>query len=419
MWVVAAVGCGSSGGAEPGALGLVAYSRSGGGELVVLDIARGAETVIDDAGPFGTLSFSRDGDEIAYVNSGREVFIASLEADVRAAGETGWYMANLRWEVGGWLWYPEGTNSRSFTIIVPPGSAAPRQLGTTRYVPVAGSPVESRLAFFKCSEAQPLVCDLIIERPDGSDRMVLASAVVAAGARFTPDGLRVVVAEQRDDGSRAISRRIDGAGGEIDLGPADGQMFESGPPPGLSLFSPDGSEILSLDGANLIALHLDGSGARTIAEPGPTRPWHAGFTPAGEVLFMQITNTEEPPDDTPEFAYTIRIAGVDGTVRTLRELDPACSIAMFSSSVATVSADGSLLAYDCGIVQRIADGAIVAELPAGRPLGFTPDGSTLFLSGTTLHMVDQAGDFRELGETYGSESQDVEGLQAAYLDPAR
>src|SRR4029078_12558800 len=119
-------------------------------------------------------------------------------------------------------------------------------------------------------------------------------------------------------------------------------------------------------------LRLDGSGARIVAEPGPTYAWLAGFTPAGDVLFMQETNTEDPPDDTPEFAYTTRIVEANGAVRTLRELDPYCGIAMFSSTVAAVSRDGSLLAYDCGIVQRVSDGEIVAELSTGgRPLGFT------------------------------------------------
>jgi len=105
----------------------------------------------------------------------------------------------------------------------------------------------------------------------------------------------------------------------------------------------------------------------------------------------------------------------DGAVRTLRDLDPDCSIAMFSSTVATVSPDGQLLAYDCGIVQHIPDGEIIAELSTGgRPLGFTPDGGTLFLSGTTLALVGADGQTQDLGETFGLENRAVEGLQAAY-----
>lgn len=417
--IIVLIGCGSSAGGDSGQLGSVAFSKSGTGELVVQEVAGGVPRSVDDTGPFGTISFSPDGTELSYVNGSREVFIATLNGDIRAVGETGWYMPSLQWEVGGWLWFPEGTSSRSSTIIVPPGSADSRQLGSPRYVPVAGSPVEPRLAFLECNETPPLSCDLVVERLDGSERVALATDIIAAGVQFTPDGTRVVIAEQRGDEFRAIARPTDGAGSDLDLGLADGTMYESGAPPGLSLFSPDGSELLSMDGSKLLALRLDGTGARPVAEPGPTHPWHAGFTPAGDVLFMQVTNTEDPPDDTPQFAYTIRLAEPNGTVRTLRDLDPHCSIAMSSSTVATVSSDGSLLAYDCGIVQRISDGEIIAELSSGgRPLGFTPDGGTLFLAGTRLVLVASDGQAQDLGETFGLENRDVEGLQAAYhLDP--
>lgn len=413
--MIVLIGCGSSGDSESGRLGSTAFSQSATGELVVQEVEGGKPRRVDDGGPFGTLSFSPDGTELAYVNGSREVFIATLDGDVRAAGETGWYMPSLRWEAGGWLWYPQGTSTRSSTIIVPPGSADIRQLSSSRYVPVAGSPVEARLAFLDCDETQPLSCDLVTERPDGSERLVLASDIAGGGARFTPDGSRVVIAEWRGDELRAIARALDDAGSDIDLGLADAIMYDSGAPPGLSLFSPDGGEILSMDGPTLLALRLDGSGARTVAEVGPTHSWRGGFTPAGDVLFVQEINTEEPPDDTPELAYTTTIAGADGSVRVLRELDRDCSVAMFSSTVATVSRDGALLAYDCGLVQRISDGEIVAELgTAGRPLGFTPDGGTLFLAGTTIVLLGADGQTRDLGETFGLENRAVEGLQAAY-----
>lgn len=409
------LGCSSSTGGDSGYLGVIAFSRSGTGELVVQQVAERETRAVDRRGPFGTISFSSDGTELAYVNESREVFIATLDADVRPVGETGGFMPSLQWEAGGWLWFPDGTSSESSTIIVPPESADPRRLGSPRYVPVAGSPVEARLAFLDCNDTS--LCDLVTERPDGRERLVLATDIAAVGVQFTPDGSHIVIAEQRGDELRAIARPTDGSGPDVDLGLADGDMYRSGAPPGLSLFSPDGSEILSMDGSTLVALRLDGSGAQVVAESGPTYPWQAGFTPAGDVLFMQETNTEDPPDDTPVFAYTTRVVDANGAVRTLRELDPYCGIAMFSSSVATVSSDGSLLAYDCGVVQRVSDGDIVAELSTGgRPLGFTPDGGTLFLAGTTLVLVGGDGQVEELGETFGPENRQVEGLQAAYIN---
>lgn len=397
----------------------MAFSRSRDGELVVQEIGGGTH-VVDRAGPFGTISFSPDGTELAYVDEKRQVFVATLDGEVRAVGGTGCFMPSLQWEVGGWFWYPEGSSARDSTTVVLPGSAGTRQLDADEFVRVAGSPTEPRLAYLDCAEALPQSCvsDLVIERPDGSDRVVLASGIAASGVVFSPDGGRIVVAEQRGDQFRAVARPVDGAGPDVDLGPASGQMYVYGPPPGLSLFSPDGEEILSMDGSALVALRLDGGGARTIADPGPTYAWHAGFTPAGDVLFMQVVNTEQPPDDTPEFAYTTRVVGADGKARTLRALDPECGIALYAPTVATVSADGALIAYDCGIVQRISDGEVIADLAAlSRPLGFTPDGGTLFLVGTEILLVGEDGSSRTLGETFGAENQDVEGLQAAYHRP--
>lgn len=394
---------------------LVAFSEEVSGNLVFLDLASGDRRVLDGPGPFGSVSFAKDGARVSYVNADRDVFIATVDGQVQLLDDTGWYAPSLRWEIGGWLWYPEGSSTESSTVIVWPDAGTTRREGTTGFVRVAGSPVEPRLAFIDCGEGSPCPGDLIVERPDGSDRSELATGLVSKGVTFSPDGSHVVTAELRGDQVRAIARPING-GVDVDLGPGDDQMYLYGPPPGLSLFSPDGAEVLSVDGSRLLALRIDGSGQRTVAETGPTYPWHAGFTPAGEVLFMEEINTEDPPDDTPVFVYTTRVAAPDGSVRVLRELDPLCGISMISSTVASVSGDGSLLAYDCGIVQRISDGATVAELPSGgRPLGFTSGGQVVYLADTTLVLVGLDGSLLEVATTFGSENVDVFGLQAAYF----
>lgn len=421
--VILLVGCGLSGGADREPLGVVAFSQGGDGDLVVKEVAGGDARVIDDAGPFGGIVFSLDGTEMAYANANREVFIATLDGDVRAVGGTGSYLPGLHWEVGGWLWYSAGAGSRHWTTIVLPGSATTRQVGSIESVRIAGSPVEPRLAYLDCLErAYPCLVDLVVERPDGSERVVLATGIVAEGVQFTPDGSRVITAEQRGDEYRAIARAIDGSGSAVDLGPTRRDMYTYGPDPGLSLFSPDGTEILSMDGTTLVALRLDGSGARTIAAVGQIYAWRAGFTPAGDVLYMKSTNTEQPPDDTPEFAYTTRIVDTEGTVRTLRELDPACTIALVSFTAATVSSDTSLLAYECGIVQRISDGKIVAELGSGgSPLGFTPGGGVLYLAylmagePPPIVLVRGSEPPQRVGDTFGYEI----GRPAAFFNAAR
>lgn len=75
---VGLIGCGSSGGANPEPLGIVALSRGGDGDLVIQDLVGGDVRVIDDAGPFGAMAFSLDGTELAYANPSHEVFIAQL-----------------------------------------------------------------------------------------------------------------------------------------------------------------------------------------------------------------------------------------------------------------------------------------------------------------------------------------------------
>jgi hypothetical protein len=395
---------------------MIAYSAVGSGALTLLDLGSGQERVLDDGGPFGTISFSPDGTEIAYVNSEREVFVVSTDGERRAVGETKNYMPYVQWGHGGWLWYATGRESDVYSAVVPAGATEPRQVGTGRTVRINGSPVEARLAYADCDVDLPFGCTEVSEDPDGSNRVVLATDTDASGGHYSPDGSRIVFAEAEGDQVRVIARSSGGGGPAIDLGPGDDQMLEYGVPPGLGLFSPDGTEVLSLEGTKLIALRMDGSGQRTIADPGPTYPWHAGFTPSGDVLFKQEINTESPPDDTPEIAYTTIVADADGSLRTLLELDPVCSFAFFSSAIATVSGDGGVLAYDCGLVQRISDGSIVARFEAGgRPLGFTSDGGTIFVSGTSVVLVNVGGGTMPLAETHSDENREVEGLLAAYF----
>jgi hypothetical protein len=396
----------------PQQVGLIAFSEEGTGALVIRDIAMDDDRIIDVAGPFDSISFSTHGALIAYANRNREVFVSDLSGGaIHSVGDTGSYIPALNWEPDDLLWYPTNASSSSVdTVLVARDFDVRIISGAAR---ISGSPTGDLVAYLDCSDsASSSACagEIQVERADGSGGSQLAAVAEASGVRFSPDGSQVLAAERWDGQLRIVARPIESGGVGLDLGPADRSLLEYGALRSLSLFSPNGLEVLSADQKGLVALSLDGGGGRSIAPLADSISWFAGFTPLDDVLVTFKINIDESQDDTPIVAYNNVVVSRSGDVTTLLEDDRYCNAAR-----GTVSTDGTLLAYDCGKIQRVDDATLLRELSVGgRCIGFTPDNEAIYVVDEEILLVSTTSDRVEtLARTVAAVTTD--GTTAAYF----
>lgn len=354
----------------PGTLGVLAFSDRTTGDLVVVDVETGAETRFpSEIAPPGAMSLSPDGSRVAFsaepVLFERHVLVADVAT--RAVAEilpgTGEMMARFEWGAGDWFWYAARVGDfRSY--VVPAGAEAPRELGSFDFVALVASPVEARYAYVDC--VTPPVgpaCGhhLIVERPDGSERRVLASGLAGADVlAFTPDGGALLSLEDAGVGYHLIWRRVDG-GDSRDLGPSGTRLAISRGLDGGTWVSPDGAEVLVPRDPELLAVRVDGTGERTISSEGPSR---AAFTARGDVLF-ELENNTTPGSDTPIYEYALRL-DTGGEVRTIRDFQARCE-------ASTISRTGAYVVFPCdGVlaVQSLVSAEIVLALDGTFDVGF-------------------------------------------------
>lgn len=369
VWIL--VGCGENTdvGHEP--TGTVALAAAGTGALAVVDVRTGdTRTLVDSGGPFGSIAVAVDGSAVAYSRSDigvldREVLITDLAAaDTRSIfPSTGQFMPSFNWLRSGWMWYPFASGFAFQTALVGPGRTDARLIGGRSFARVDESPDGELIAYADCVEQVQGRCldDLVVEAPDGGNRTVLSSGLSISPPRFTPDGNAVAYAATAGAELRLMLQPI-GGGAAIDLGPVMGTtLYEYDSIPGGSVFAPDGSEILAYRGGGLVAIALDGSGARSIT---PQYAHSAAFTATGDVVYELAINTEDPPDDTPMFEYSSFVVTGDGASSALRQNDLSCGLTRISPS-------GALVSYGCpGLPIHRIDGSLVREAEGSLLLGF-------------------------------------------------
>jgi hypothetical protein len=367
---VVLAGCDPQSG-ERGPLGSLAVVLEPDGAIAWVDVASGdSRVVVAGPGPRGSLALSFDGAAIAFAAAddfalNRFVFAVDVASEnVREVfPPTGAFMPSFEWLRSGWFSYPFDAGGAWRTAIVGPGQSEARLIGTRNFARIDESPVTTAIAYMDCVVQMQGRCllDLVIEDPDGTNRVVLATGVIGSTPRFTPDGLAVVYAAEVAGASHVMVQSISG-GAADDLGAGQPSTFlDYTSVPGGLRFSPCGEEVLTYRDGALVALSLDGAGQRVISEEWVRR---AAFTGSGDVVFELEINTEVPPDDTPEYEYSSFVVSPNGDIRPLRENDPTCELAH-------VAASGDYVAYSCADapVHRI-DGSHVVNAGGYYVLGF-------------------------------------------------
>jgi hypothetical protein len=269
-------------------------------------------------------------------------------------------------------------------MVVAPGASMARTVGEMEVKKLVPSPTEARFAYTECTAPPttgPCPMRLVVEDVDGTDSQVIVEAVGIVILGFTPDGGSLVTYE----GSNLMVRNL-ATGGAVDLGPAEARLATRAPLDGISLISPDASEVLTVRAGALVALRLDGSGERTILAEAPES---AGFTAAGAVIY--VIEIDLDPSDVRVTSYNLWIDD-GGTQRALREDSRACNPAFASTT-------GAYVAWPCqdGVtVFSLPDGTEQSAGPPGHVLGFDRNDGGLLIgrysnvepADYTVHYID-------------------------------
>ena len=248
---------------------------------------------------------------------------------------------------------------------------------------------------------------IVVEQPDGSDHQEFDIKAHRARLRFTPDGAALLFVREFND-ERALAL-LDLATGETqDLLAMSSSSLFALVTPGLSVFSPDGKRVIQQRGLELVSVALDGSGVESIA----TGQVSGGYTGRGDVVVVEDINTEDPPDDTPEFVYSAVVISPEGDSTTLYERSPDCAVGPVSDS-------GNLIGVSCNMAEETTivrpDGGVLFETSDGVPIAFDRHDRGVILRGQELRYqtIDGKHD-RLLGLVHGY-GNDVD---APYVDYA-
>lgn len=384
--------CSDEAGSAPTSQGTVAVLAPASGAVQIVDVATGESAVlVPDGGPYGSLSLATDGSAVAFSLDSDLVLNRTVFAvDVATSStreifpSTGEFMPAFQWLRSGWFSYPFEAGGASRTALAGPGETEARLIGTRSTARIDESPVDDRIVYMDCVGTAMGRCltDLVVELPDGADRVVLESGLTGTSApRFSPDGTAVLYIADADGSGRLFSRALV-AGPAVDLGATSSTwLLDYESIPGGSRFSPAGTEILVERGSQLLAVAIDGASERVVADQ---RIAHAAFTASGDIVYELRINTEDPPDDTPEFEYSSFVVTEAGDTVPLLQDDPSCEVGI-------ISATGAYVGYTCssGPVFRD-DGTHVLDTGASYPLGFDRDELGLVvasLSGAQVYYV--------------------------------
>lgn len=390
-----------------GTLGRVAFSEADTGALVVVDVETGArvERTFAQGAP-GWISLEPSGGHIAFsLGADRNVFVAD-SASGEAIGvtpPTGIFVPTFWWGVGGW-----------FTYVRQAGGPAPE----LRLATVAGG--ESSV-IAQWWPAVPSVTDdsYVVSRCTSVPSSGYCPAELVFGHGLDPAASRVVtsgpwmrIVEWIEARGEVVGYEPSGetwllvvidveTGARRELGSYSPVLEENGFGLGLSDLSPDGAELLTYDGTDIVAVRLDGTGSRPIAEGLPAR---VGFTSRGDLIIERTTNVGS--GDVVQYLYDLFVVR-DGEVVQMVDHVRYCSWP------AHVAPDGGTVAWSCEGGTKIfslPDGALVAEHPGGDILGFTPDGTGIVATeyseaGVELAHWPRGGASRSLGRiAYGDPS---------------
>ncbi len=398
--VVVATACSST----PGT-GTVVYSEATTGHLRTLDVASGADRVIDDGGAFGSLSIAADGQRVAYVGSDAIVRVADLDGHLTSL-ELPNGMTQYTGCAPGPTWGPNNSLTyciydngwSSFGLLPAPGQTARKLIASS----VAVSNDASSIVYHRRDAANPTALgDVVFEHVDGSGQRVLAADVVERNITFTPDGQHVAAtADNGVDSDVVVHALSDGATRVLGTG------WLASPIAGGSVFSPDGSEMLAVLGGELTAVHLTTGVARrlTTFEPGVTITF-ASFIDADRVIFQRHKQTP-PTGHTVDITESVRIT--DGTTELIVMPDNN------RCSVRAIAIDAELAAVECEGAKIVSfDGTVHASRDAAA-LGISADrrGIVTLADDGALGFLSIDGDYRALAaaSTRGS----VIGPLAAY-----
>jgi hypothetical protein len=319
-------GCGGTGAGAPAAVssapsGTLVFADAQG-RLVVAEPPTGHQREFES--PLGrpmSLSLSLDGRQVAFGVSRPDdihphvVVMELASGAMREIAPEPAQLAEFHWGGGGFFvhrtYTPEpaafgGTNK--FFVVVDGATVARPLAAGTPMTWVWTSPYAPQIAYCQCVDGgdQPCAMELIVESAAGDTTQELASGSGYEPFAFTPDGryFLAVVSEPSATVGHLVRYDIATAAsvdlGEGEIAPFGGTLTEEKYEriPGGQLISPDGQEALVHRGTRTLAVKLDGSGERVVAEDASYYRSNPVFAATGAVIYeVDIVTTAPPPAD--------------------------------------------------------------------------------------------------------------------------
>lgn len=360
-WIIGILALAACG---PSADGTVWYQDRESSVLTQLELASGETVTVDNRGPYHALATDPQSRRIAYA-AGPTVFVAvqgaePIELDLTSGDVSAW----PRWHHGDWLTYSTRSGDRSDVALVRPGTQS-RMLGAV-YLP-AFTDSGDRIAYLASDDTTRTDPhgDLVIESPDGSDRIVLAFDVSLVGIAFTPDASAVLATDSQNN----LLRYPITGGPAVSLG--TGFVLRHFVDSALSA-SPDSSKVLVEDSQGVWAVSLlDGQRERVVSDPtGAFGNDGAMFIDDATILYSHTTYDSDVASSTS--LHVVR----DTQDTLLLQQDNALSCAAVA---AHLNERVAILCVDNVYLVDIRTATIEATVPAVAVLGFSADGQDLYI----------------------------------------
>jgi len=333
------------------------------GAVASVDVATGAVTPLDH-GTFGEVSISPDGAYAVYAGTDWVPRLNDLHGNVTPLTPAGGCCQVFTWAANDVLTYAiiDVQKGAQQTVLVPAHGGTVRTLNASS---VAVSSDGARIAYLERTDPGGAERgDFVVEDLDGQNRVKLASQASVGSIQFTPGdkGLTYAVFDDIE--------RIE----RLDFSDLQRQRLGPGAPvwpiAGGSRYSPDGSELLAVDGArNLVGIALADGSLRAYANIPQSAQVRSGAYLDDGAVVANVENTMFEGD--AGFVTQEVVFSLGGQVRTLAANDGSDTC-----NVLEVSTAHGQLGMQCRIA-ALTDltGSLITSRNAPSMLGISGDGN--------------------------------------------
>ena len=374
--------CGTNG------TGTVVYSAFDG-HIAVVDVASGTSTDLD-LGMFGGVAISPDARYVSYIGLDNLPKINDRKGNVTPLASTNGCFGSGTWRTNNALTYCVISNVGLGMVGLMPRPGAPaRQLSTNT---LGFSNDGARIAYVENLDPSTSLGNLVVENVDGAERTVLLEGIQVGSLSFLPDDSGLVFDQFPNVDPFAPILQVVSFADHTRRTLGNATLVQE--LPGGSRISPNGHEVLALDGSKLVGFDLTTGAARTYTVADPSIGQRAAvYLDDGRVLIGRDMSVFEGDAG----ISTQQLMITDGTDSKIVQ-----STDNTQCSVVSLSRDVRQIGVTCS-VPAVLDfsGAVVLGKKGQAMVGLSSDGNGLITIDELGFLVFTStdGSSRQLAET--------------------